>query len=340
MPFANIYAVQMNRSALVIVSVGFALVSTGIPAEAGSLFPPEAVGQLPGIEASAIPLSDPVWVSERTTMRQVNPGTEEYYRIRIADRCHVENGVLVSSLCLDAEILQLLSSTKLVAREVVPGRYTGAPTGYVGYARGRLLAVAVPDAGSFRTGSVHRMQLRVDASNLVAETADGNVSAVLACRLVSSPSFEAYRSEIGTGFRTPVESPVVGLKAVAPELLPSSAGATPKSVPATARDRTRPARMFPSAALPADSTLVDRRMQELELRQDDIQDQVKRRNVVIESIEQARDQATNPEERAAMDDILKRARARTEMLERQLATASNEYRRIAGESQKADPQRP
>jgi hypothetical protein len=146
----------------------------------------------PDSDTTTIPLNEPVRLGAGADAREIQPGTEEYYDLRVKGLGHVDNGRLVTSRILFAEILQVLEGNRLWVRELIPASTGAGESRYRGHARGEYWIVVVFSTKGMDIGTRRNFQVAELDVFYRFRTDKGATGRAGSARLVESPSLEQY----------------------------------------------------------------------------------------------------------------------------------------------------
>ena len=222
----------MRRSLYLLL---FWTLAAGAAAQAGDVASPPTAD----VKEGRIPLNEPVWVVRDGEAVPVVPGTEEYYKLRIAGLAHLERGVLVPSGPMYLRVVQRTDDQRILAQVPEPRRQSG-PTGeYYGYSPGKEAIVSMAATAGIEPGQVHRLQVARDAVYRY-RTEKGTQTAVPGFRVVVSPTLEEYLALFRKEAMAPERDKVVSVtKMTGPTQGAAKTGRPPRGRPPTASSVSR-----------------------------------------------------------------------------------------------------
>lgn len=160
-------------------------------------------------DAKVISETESIWIRRNGSMVEVEPGTEEYYKLRIKGTCHIEDGRLIRSHVIYGKILKAFDGNRLWVREMDPIRET-TPDGEIrGYVPADDIVVSVQSTNGITGGGVVSLQLAEDGVDYICKQDSGSERRLRGYRVVKSPSFDEYSSVCRSGATEMVEPPVL-----------------------------------------------------------------------------------------------------------------------------------
>lgn len=145
----------------------------------------------PAARDDAIPLSAPILVLQPDGMRELAPGTPEYYRTRVKNRYYLEDGRLEAGLTLRGRVVQIVDGTHVWLREQVLRQEGASGRLYAAWVDGRDYLVTVPSSGDVAVGQTVEWLIEAGAG-ATCEMADGTYMNAHSGRRVDGVTFEDY----------------------------------------------------------------------------------------------------------------------------------------------------
>jgi hypothetical protein len=278
-------------------------------------------------ETITIPLNEPVRVGQGTDATEIQPGTKEYYELRIKDQYHVENNTLVPSRVIFAEILQTLEDNRLWVRELIPASGGSGAATYHGFAPGEYLVVTAPSADGINAGSRLHLQVAQQDVFYLFETDKGTTGRARSARQVQSPSLEQYLELAGTSSEN--MGLVVSLDPQPPAPLPDTPGAAAPAMqrePAQIHLRHRPQDLSSMS----DGDLA-KRLNDFQHRRNLISRKLKQREEAAAHVRESMDAAQNEQEKKSREALLKKLQADVERVKFELEELNARYEELQQE---------
>jgi ketosteroid isomerase-like protein len=276
----------------------------------------------PAVETTIIPFNESVRIGDGADAKEVKPGTEEYYNLRIKGLCHVDNNRLVASRVMFADILQVLEGNRLWVRELIPASGGSGAREYRGHVPADYWIVAVSSTEGMDAGARRHFQVAEQDVFYRFTTDKGVAGRARGARSVESPSLEEYLELSGTAAEN------VGLVvSLDPERqAPASAARRPRRGPARVHVRNK----AQDVTSMTDGDLA-KRMSDFQHRRNFISRKLKQRQEAVARVQESLEGVENEQEQKSRAGMLKKLQADVERVRFELEELDARYNEIEQE---------